>query len=161
MYNDFHDLHREIWPVPSMAQVDTGQTLTSPNWTLIIWNIVVWNPAGAYDNTTGLYTCQHAGLYRCTASLLLGGNSAFRVRDVYVMAFYVNGVVRVMPNRQDDWGMCTGNIYPFMHGTAVVRCNKGDTIGAWFKQNTGTVRATYTGAYYNYFQVERVGPYYP
>lgn len=162
-HNNFHDLHREVWPCALLARKNSAQTLNNTVWTTVLYNLTDWDPCSAYNSGTGQYTCPRDGMYRVSGGILLGGTAAFQCVDSLAMAVAVNGTRYMFPDRRDDWSQCGATtVYPIMNGVGFCRCAKGDTIVLQLKQTSGSNLPIYTSsADYNFFQVERVGPYRP
>lgn len=162
MYDNFHDLHRNIHPCAAMARKSSALTMNSGVVYLVIFNVEDYDPCNAYNPATGVYTCPHDGLYSVDSALLMNATNDFVCGEAIWYNLRKNAANYLSLDRVDTLNCGGTNIYPHVRGHAMMHCLIGATITITIQHTSGLAQTLYTGdSRYNYLHIERVGPYHP
>jgi len=142
----------------------SGQSLNDAvDTTIGNWNTSAasgyYDNKGAFNATSGVFTCPADGLYYVTAGFLLnpGNNPANSIYQLTILKQGPGGINAVAFNSGNLLQSTYSSIYPISAATGLFNCNAGDTIRVSVFQNSGTTRSVGTvNPNYDYITIQQL-----
>ena len=129
---------------------NTAATSIDTSTPTIVNGTVVWDSHGAYNSTTGIYTCPISGKYRATSGVRFS-SAIIGVGGIQELYLKKNSETSIPLFRSY---LSSSTYQVMMNGVYVFQCNSGDTVKTLSYNNTTTAL---DGSTANFFAVERIG----